>query len=263
MPPSRTTPQGPKSNTQPTGRRFTVRRRRTIMACSYCRRRKIRCITTEQPPRNPCAYCTRKHLTCEYVAVVGADGYSESPTASPDLPVAELPDSSTASSSSPSPPLWTPPVTSATFSPRPHATPPLAHPRPLDRNTAYFNPSHLPPMATTLSIPASFHERMNGSDPLRLTGMPPGYFLSAHGVGHHSHRPHPGHRGKTHAYNIQAAHALQYLSMRTDSFHPHHSTPSASPSPDSEYFADYIQMPTFGDASIPDYDWPPELRILQ
>ncbi|KAJ7075542.1 hypothetical protein B0H15DRAFT_866551 [Mycena belliarum] len=43
-------------------------RRRTILACSHCRKRKIRCITTEQPPKAPCARCTRRALRCEYVA---------------------------------------------------------------------------------------------------------------------------------------------------------------------------------------------------
>ncbi|KAF7351704.1 C6 finger domain [Mycena sanguinolenta] len=47
---------------------FAQQRRRTIMACVNCRKRKMRCITTEQPPKNPCARCTKKGLPCEYVA---------------------------------------------------------------------------------------------------------------------------------------------------------------------------------------------------
>ncbi|KAJ7260459.1 hypothetical protein B0H12DRAFT_1275638 [Mycena haematopus] len=46
---------------------FARQRRRTIMACVNCRKRKIRCITTEQPPKNPCARCAKKGLPCEYV----------------------------------------------------------------------------------------------------------------------------------------------------------------------------------------------------
>ncbi|KAJ7865364.1 hypothetical protein B0H14DRAFT_2734540, partial [Mycena olivaceomarginata] len=45
------------------------KRRRTLMACAHCRRRKTRCITSEQPPTKPCANCTKKHLNCEYFAV--------------------------------------------------------------------------------------------------------------------------------------------------------------------------------------------------
>ncbi|KAJ7095293.1 hypothetical protein B0H15DRAFT_104663 [Mycena belliarum] len=45
------------------------RRRRAMIACTNCRRRKIKCITTEEPPKNPCARCTKRSLPCEYVAV--------------------------------------------------------------------------------------------------------------------------------------------------------------------------------------------------
>ncbi|KAJ7478286.1 hypothetical protein FB451DRAFT_1172621 [Mycena latifolia] len=58
-----------QSQNQPPAAPFAISmRRRTILACSNCRKRKIRCITTEQPPKNPCARCVKKGLTCEYVA---------------------------------------------------------------------------------------------------------------------------------------------------------------------------------------------------
>ncbi|KAF8202726.1 hypothetical protein K438DRAFT_2015278 [Mycena galopus ATCC 62051] len=47
---------------------------RTLVACYHCRKRKMKCITTEQPPKNPCKNCTVKRLPCEYVAVDAEDG---------------------------------------------------------------------------------------------------------------------------------------------------------------------------------------------
>ncbi|KAJ7434681.1 hypothetical protein FB451DRAFT_1467325 [Mycena latifolia] len=37
-------------------------RRRTVMACSNCRKRKIRCITSEDFPTNPCARCIKRGM---------------------------------------------------------------------------------------------------------------------------------------------------------------------------------------------------------
>ncbi|KAJ7779483.1 hypothetical protein DFH07DRAFT_765763 [Mycena maculata] len=44
-----------------------MKRRRIYVACLNCRRRKIRCIATEET--EPCERCTKKKLTCEYMAV--------------------------------------------------------------------------------------------------------------------------------------------------------------------------------------------------
>ncbi|KAF5369840.1 hypothetical protein D9758_001137 [Tetrapyrgos nigripes] len=46
-----------------------TRRRRAQIACRNCRKRKIRCVTNEEPPHDPCERCTRMSLVCEYVAV--------------------------------------------------------------------------------------------------------------------------------------------------------------------------------------------------
>ncbi|KAJ7627145.1 hypothetical protein FB45DRAFT_920747 [Roridomyces roridus] len=51
------------------GAPYDMKPRRTILACSICRKRKLRCITFEQPPRNPCERCVRKNLPCEYIAM--------------------------------------------------------------------------------------------------------------------------------------------------------------------------------------------------
>ncbi|KAJ7081270.1 hypothetical protein C8R44DRAFT_754098 [Mycena epipterygia] len=48
---------------------FRSRPQRTLVACSNCRRLKRKCITTERLTRNPCARCTKRGLSCEYVAV--------------------------------------------------------------------------------------------------------------------------------------------------------------------------------------------------
>ncbi|KAJ7478261.1 hypothetical protein FB451DRAFT_1172598 [Mycena latifolia] len=74
------------SQNQPPAAPFAISmRRRTILACSNCRRRKIRCITTEQPPKNPCARCVKKGLACEYVAAPEAEEQATS-TSRPQTP---------------------------------------------------------------------------------------------------------------------------------------------------------------------------------
>ncbi|KAJ7115722.1 hypothetical protein C8R44DRAFT_739471 [Mycena epipterygia] len=53
-------------------------RRRVVLACTNCRRRKIRCLTSEDPSKNPCERCVKKGLKCEYLRV--ADQGDELPT---------------------------------------------------------------------------------------------------------------------------------------------------------------------------------------
>ncbi|KAJ7604325.1 hypothetical protein FB45DRAFT_957325 [Roridomyces roridus] len=45
----------------------TARRRRAFIACTNCRRRKIKCVTDAET--DPCDRCVRKGLGCEYVLV--------------------------------------------------------------------------------------------------------------------------------------------------------------------------------------------------
>ncbi|KAJ7478283.1 hypothetical protein FB451DRAFT_1452594 [Mycena latifolia] len=79
-------------------------RRRTILACSNCRKRKIRCITTEQPPKNPCARCTKKGLSCEYVAAPDVEEHSSSRPQTPDTHGAHRSDARASSGPSSVPP---------------------------------------------------------------------------------------------------------------------------------------------------------------
>ncbi|KAJ6586483.1 hypothetical protein DFH09DRAFT_1359788 [Mycena vulgaris] len=44
-------------------------RRRTSIACSKCRKRKIKCTPSGDGPHDPCARCLRRGLQCKYVAV--------------------------------------------------------------------------------------------------------------------------------------------------------------------------------------------------
>ncbi|PBL02499.1 hypothetical protein ARMGADRAFT_1005856 [Armillaria gallica] len=59
---------------------------RALIACTHCRRRKIKCVpvSSEDPDRShnsPCERCTKKHLKCEYVPVDGS-----APATSPSPP---------------------------------------------------------------------------------------------------------------------------------------------------------------------------------
>ncbi|KAF7300883.1 C6 finger domain [Mycena kentingensis (nom. inval.)] len=44
-------------------------RRRVIIACTNCRKRKVRCLTAEDSPVHPCTRCVAKGLRCEYITV--------------------------------------------------------------------------------------------------------------------------------------------------------------------------------------------------
>ncbi|KAF7326434.1 C6 finger domain [Mycena sanguinolenta] len=65
----------------PTSALLNNRRRRAMIACINCRRRKIKCVTSEEPPQHPCARCTKRGLVCEYAAV-DESTTPESPTQS-------------------------------------------------------------------------------------------------------------------------------------------------------------------------------------
>ncbi|KAJ7493932.1 hypothetical protein FB451DRAFT_1164800 [Mycena latifolia] len=45
-------------------------------------KRKIRCITTEQPPTNPCARCTKRNLCCQYLAAPDCPPPAQTPAVS-------------------------------------------------------------------------------------------------------------------------------------------------------------------------------------
>ncbi|KAJ7858342.1 hypothetical protein B0H14DRAFT_2577755 [Mycena olivaceomarginata] len=55
-----------------------TRPRRVIIACTNCRKRKIRCLTLEDTPVNPCDRCSKKGLKCEYVTITNQREDSES-----------------------------------------------------------------------------------------------------------------------------------------------------------------------------------------
>ncbi|KAJ7610626.1 hypothetical protein DFH06DRAFT_1245868, partial [Mycena polygramma] len=243
--------QTTKSSERPP-RKFTVRRRRTIIACSYCRRRKIRCITTEQPPTNPCAYCTRKRLTCEYVAADGPLGHSRK--GSPDFSVADRPESGTDSSPSPSPPLWTPPVTPAYFSPQPLRTgSPLLYldQEAMEQSQRHFSPSAFcstqPALPPAPPFPRSHHEVSNQ----RTASLHRGYSCPTPDFVPYPNRRHSASGGDSNVYDLQAAHAYQYLSNRASSSHTPHPCPPESP----DFFGDYSQMPGLDDDML--YEWRP------
>ncbi|KAF7324544.1 Haloacid type II [Mycena kentingensis (nom. inval.)] len=73
--------------------------KRVAIACSNCRKRKVKCITTEDPPEHPCRRCTEKGLVCQYISVSDdmpsePGYYASSPSRAP--PAAYWPDGSPA-----------------------------------------------------------------------------------------------------------------------------------------------------------------------
>ncbi|KAJ7624037.1 hypothetical protein DFH06DRAFT_1305206 [Mycena polygramma] len=61
-------------------------RRRVIIACTNCRKRRVKCLTPEDPPLNPCERCVKKGLRCEYVTVSDQRGESASKHSKKSVP---------------------------------------------------------------------------------------------------------------------------------------------------------------------------------
>ncbi|KAK7038441.1 hypothetical protein R3P38DRAFT_544921 [Favolaschia claudopus] len=226
------------------------KRRRTIIACVHCRRRKIRCITTENPPKNPCAYCVRKRLTCEYVAASHPTepDQQSSASASPLLtggsdlpPEPELIDLDLPSIG---PRVWAPPLTSANFSST-SIPPSLDRHRSLHRrespSSSQLNPnlirsaSSCSASSCSASTSKSKHRSSSSSSsshshhPPRRASAPmllptPSSSSTSPGAGPYDYlapryrpsppQPPPELESK-HAWDLQTIHAMQYLCQRT------------------------------------------------
>ncbi|KAJ7443249.1 hypothetical protein B0H11DRAFT_2204297 [Mycena galericulata] len=161
---------------------FAIQRRRTIIACANCRKRKIRCITTEQPPENPCERCARRKLSCEYVSVNDQEEYS-----TPNNTSSELRRDPGGYSAPPPPTTWLPPVAAHNTSPGSSNAPrlPYTGPPPPNRRARYSS-SAAPglPEYPDLSLP----NVSRGPGDLRyLSPMNPSY----HDPSLSGHRPNP------------------------------------------------------------------------
>ncbi|KAJ7255841.1 hypothetical protein B0H12DRAFT_524164 [Mycena haematopus] len=58
-----------------------TKRRRVNLACVHCRRRKVKCITSDVPPSTPCERCKKMGLSCTYISVAAQSTDWKSPTA--------------------------------------------------------------------------------------------------------------------------------------------------------------------------------------
>ncbi|KAJ7323856.1 hypothetical protein DFH08DRAFT_1028670 [Mycena albidolilacea] len=210
-------------NTKRASMPIPLNRRRTMIACNSCRRRKIRCITSEQPPTNPCTYCKRKGFNCEYVVVSSADRGS---TSQDDL-----------AASPPDVESWKPPRTSANFTSTPSSpsSPSNSRHHTQSRPGSTRSSPTFPPLRTRRR--KACHRRTVDSThsapgPSYRSGLPPAALTNQ-------------------LYDLQTANALEYLSKRAS-----HSLPSILPASlprPAEYFAEDVQMPDF-DFSATDMD---------
>ncbi|KAJ7909411.1 hypothetical protein B0H13DRAFT_1877693 [Mycena leptocephala] len=57
------------SSTPATGSNHFMKPRRAYVACTNCRKRKIKCVTVSEVDYRPCTRCAKKGLQCEYFAV--------------------------------------------------------------------------------------------------------------------------------------------------------------------------------------------------
>ncbi|KAJ7764281.1 hypothetical protein B0H16DRAFT_442840 [Mycena metata] len=66
-------------------------RSRGLIACRICRQRKMRCITTERPPTQPCEHCKKNGLQCDGL---DAQGSASRTAPSPITPLSWTPGTS-------------------------------------------------------------------------------------------------------------------------------------------------------------------------
>ncbi|KAJ7685849.1 hypothetical protein B0H17DRAFT_18667 [Mycena rosella] len=183
----------PRQKQQPT-MPFALSRRRTIMACSHCRKRKTRCITTEQPPKNPCARCIKGHFTCEYIAAP-EPYYSPFPR-TPELHGSQLPED-------PGTPMTWPPMSPPCFSRGRRQAPrlPYTDPLPQHHSKSWEDSS---PGSANFSFRAPTHGSMQYISPQPHALTHPLY-------GQQPYLPQYAPAQAAYPYDLQAVDACQYI----------------------------------------------------
>ncbi|KAJ6514299.1 hypothetical protein C8R47DRAFT_1090882 [Mycena vitilis] len=63
------------SSSANTSSNLFMKRRRAYVACTNCRKRKVKCITLSEVDYRPCTRCAQKGLKCEYFTVPEDDPY--------------------------------------------------------------------------------------------------------------------------------------------------------------------------------------------
>ncbi|KAJ7113643.1 hypothetical protein C8R44DRAFT_741226 [Mycena epipterygia] len=226
---------------------FIIKRRRTILACSNCRRRKIRCITTEQPPTKPCQRCTKKGLHCEYVAATDYEDNPSSTTQVPEMPLSNPPSLGTTSSANRSQGLMRAPSL------------PYTGPPPLNRRPRYSSPS-APAYISPGQLPSVPGWNQGALD---RQYWDPSIAGSSQTI---AHPPYPSlSLSDDNTYQSNALRPPQSLNQGYDHTnpYPYSSRPSSYPpltqlvaqSPSAPYPLDYGQTQFFSRPSIPEDQW--------
>ncbi|KAJ7685838.1 hypothetical protein B0H17DRAFT_1137320 [Mycena rosella] len=239
------------------------------MACLNCRTPKVRCIPSEQPPKNPCARCVKLALKCVYVGNTSAIGESDqglaaepppmswktplngpdfewgrNPTPQTDAPAVSPPFSGSWSAS---------PSASSQTEPEFGSTRPAHNPHP----QAHWTPGHY----------------SSADDPPFLTPSPSGSNLTSTNSGYH----HPPGYGQSSSatrqpapiftlhreYELQTAHAREYLTARQRPTHPPPTWPAGQQDASADHALDplYVntEMQYFGQSfSNYNYAWSPD-----
>ncbi|KAJ7452752.1 hypothetical protein B0H11DRAFT_2327238 [Mycena galericulata] len=199
------------------------------------------CVTTEQPPENPCERCARRKLPCEYVTVIEQEEYSTPNNTSSEL--RRDPGEHSAPPPPPPPPTtWTPPVAPHNTSPGNSNAPRLSHtgPPPPNRHPRYSS-STVPGFSEYPDLSLPVVSRGSG-DPQYSSSMAPSYHntsLSGHQPNamsvdprhlqlSRSMVPTPAHNNQR--YDLGDPRAHQYFSGAAQSLHQPQTAHSA-PSP--------------------------------
>ncbi|KAJ7699103.1 hypothetical protein B0H16DRAFT_786504 [Mycena metata] len=207
-------------------------RRRGIIACSACRFRKARCITSETPPVSPCVYCTRKGLKCEYIPIAHQEQSSDSANRSSDGRPSEF--------GSPTSPTQV-------WAGTPHGShpPPVGFPNSQPQGQYFTNFGHGQGNVSYPEFSSMQHSNLPQPTPVHPSMHPP-YHLPNQPFPQQTHSSSASAGG--HPYDVQRAYAAQYLSNR--------GRPSNDPSQSGSPVANGGYYPNFGqDVPRADYDW--------
>ncbi|KAJ6541058.1 hypothetical protein DFH09DRAFT_1395071 [Mycena vulgaris] len=238
------------------------------------------CITSEQPPQNPCERCTRRQLACEYVASPDQRGDSPPDTSSSHRHRTDMLDAEANITLSPAPVGWTAPLTAPDFSQGRQGrgsapSRPLTHPHPLTPPaTGSWSSSLTPGPYQPLMYPG--HLRPPSSASSRRNPPPSGAIRppmhpqfptpplpGSSGISTNSGHDVPAYYNISQQqslplttpqeYDLQAARAHQYLAARQagpSSIWPAMGMDAQSPG----YAVDYGEAPFPGNPS-PEYGW--------
>ncbi|KAJ7779748.1 hypothetical protein B0H16DRAFT_724882, partial [Mycena metata] len=179
--------QGAPGNSSQRPAPLNLIRRRTLIACLNCRKRKLRCIPAEQTPNGPCTRCLKRGLQCEYVATTESNS-PHTPEYSPTdiqhsqiVPRPSPPNSSYGHGAAPPLPYTLPPAR--------NNPPRYSDGRYPDLSTNQQHPNYPAPGSSRPAMHGTYAPANPAHRPQQHSAQPGAYDLHAQAYQYQQHRP--------------------------------------------------------------------------